>query len=139
MARRSRLAARPARSRDTNVLSLPGGSIVRRLSSMSLSMFEDRRAWDPDPERGALTFGNRYARVIVHPRPVIARANTLFSASAYPVGIQVPVGVRFESPLKVVTCVRRKLRRKIMFAKRKAGFGQRQKMPRRDWRSNVSC
>lgn len=137
---RSRVSVRTARSRDTSVLSLPSVSIARRpLSSLSLSMFEDRRAWEPDPERGALTFGGKYARVIVHSRPVVARANTLFSSRAYPVGLQVPVGVRFESPFKVITCVRRKVRRQIMFAKKKAGYGKKQRMPRRNWRSNVSC
>lgn len=104
-----------------------------------LEAVEDARQWHPDPGHGALTIGGRFARVVVHKRPIVARANTLFSPRSYPVGFQVPVGLRFESPLKVVTCLRRKVRRNIMFAKRKAGFGKKQRMPRRTWRSNVSC
>lgn len=143
MARGGRSKSRPLRSagrRDTSVLSLP--SVPARLPSPAfspLSEFEDRRAWDPDPERGALTFGGRYARVVVHSRPVIARANRIWSASAYPVGVQVPVGVRFESPFKVITCLRRKIRRGVIFARNKAGKGVRRRSPRRSWRSNVVC
>lgn len=139
MARRSKSTVRSVRSRDTSALSLAPLPIARSFPSLSLSMFEDRRAWGPDPERGAVTFGGQYARVVVHSRPVIARSNSVFTARGYPVGVQVPVGVRFESPFKVITCVRRKVRRQIMFAKRKAGYGQKQRKPRRNWRSDVSC
>lgn len=107
--------------------------------SPGLEEVEDGRLWHPDPDRGALTVGGRYARLVVHKRPLVARANTLFSPRSYPVGFQVPVGFRFESPFKVVTCLRRKVRRQIMFAKRKAGFGKKRRMPRRTWRSDVSC
>lgn len=104
-----------------------------------LSDVEDGRQWHPDPDQGALTVGGRFARVVVHKRPLVARANTIFSPSSYPVGLQVPVGVQFESPFKVITCLRRKVRREIMFAKRRAGYGKKVRKPRRTWRSNVSC
>lgn len=116
----------------------PASPIVSAVAP--LQEVEDLRSWHPDPAQGALTIGGRFARVVVHKRPLVARANTLFSARAYPVGFQVPVGVRFESPLKVVTCLRRKIRREVIFAKKKAGFGARRRHhSRRSWRSNVSC
>lgn len=141
MARGGRSSNRTAGRRDTSVLSLTSRlpAALPPLALSPLSLFEDRRAWDPDPERGALTFGGRYARMVVHTRPVIARANTLWSPSAFPVGIQVPVGVRFESPFKVITCLRRKVRREIMFARNKAGRGVPKRKSRRSWRSNVVC
>lgn len=106
---------------------------------LDLSAVEDGRLWHPDPEQGALTIGGRFAQVVVHKRPIVARSNTIWSASGVPVGLQVPVGVRFESPLKVITCVRRKVRRQIIFATRRNGKGVRKRQPRRNWRSNVSC
>lgn len=113
---------------------------LARPSLSNLFEVEDLRTWHPDPEQGALTIGGRFAAVIVHKRPVIARANTIWSARGLPVGVQVPVGFRFESPFKVITCLRRKVRRGVIFARGKAGFGvRRRRVGRRSWRSNVSC
>lgn len=106
--------------------------------SLSLSDIEDNRLFTFDPP-SSMTIGGRVARVIVHKRPIIARANTIFSARSYPVGLQVPVGIKFESPLKVITCLRRKIRRQIMFVTNKAGKGVRKRRPRRSYRSTVSC
>lgn len=98
---------------------------------------EDGRLWHPDADHGALTIGGRFAHVVVHKRPVIGRANTIWSGRGLPVGVQVPVGIQFESPLKVVTCVRRKVRRQIMFATGRGGKFHRK--PRRSWRSDIKC
>lgn len=138
---RGRSGSRQIGTRDTNAIANdPLSSLLSSGPALSpLLEVEDARAWHPDPEQGALTIGGRFARVVVHSRPVVARANTIFSPSSYPVGFQVPVGVRFESPFKVVTCLRRKIRREIMFARNKAGKGVRKRRPRRSWRSNVSC
>lgn len=124
------------------------GSLLERVSMppavaepsvTNLADVEDGRLWHPDPEQGALTIGGRFAQVVVHKRPIVSRSNTIWSASGLPVGVQVPVGVRFESPLKVITCVRRKVRRQIMFATGRSGKGVKKRQPRRNWRSNVSC
>jgi len=115
-------------------LQLPGFGFPSHLDQV-----EDGRVWHPDPEHGALTIGGRWARVVVHQRPIMARANTIFSPRSYPVGVQVPVGFKFETPLKVITCIRRRVRRSIMFATRRAGFGKRKRYPRRTWRSEIWC
>lgn len=107
-----------------------------------LQPLDDGRYWHPDPEHGALTVGGRYANVVVHSRPLVARSKTASSwigGRGVPVGVQVPVGVRFESPYKVLTCVRRKIRREVIFARDKAGRGVKRRQPRRNWRSNVVC
>ena len=113
------------------------------LPSPLLSSVEDGRFWHPDPDQGALTVGGRWARVVVHSRPIVARSETLKSWGlvdrGVPVGFQVPVGVKFESPLRVITCMRRKIRREVIFARKKAGKGVKRRKPRRNWRSNVVC
>ena len=112
------------------------GLFVEPPSPLSI---EDRRFWHPDPDRGAITLGGRFARVVVHKRPPIAFSKSLYAYRGLPRGIQVPVGVRFESPLKVVTCIRRKIRREVILARGHGGKGKRHRVPRRTWRSNVGC
>lgn len=141
MARRGR-SNTSARSRETldSLLSpVSIGPAVEPDLSPVLSDVEDGRVWHPDPDRGALTIGGRFASVVVHSRPVIARSKPIWSWKGLPVGVQVPVGVRFESPLKVVTCLRRKIRRNVIFALDKGGKGSGKRQPRRTWRSDIKC
>lgn len=100
---------------------------------------EDGRQWHPDPERSPVMIGGRLARVVVHSRPVVAYGKPIYAYRGLPRGFQPPVGVKFESPFRVITCLRRKIRREIIFARGKAGSGKKQRMPRRDWKSSVSC
>lgn len=104
---------------------------------------EDFREWHPDPDHGAVTLGGNWARVVVHPRPFVARSKPIYAWRGLPVGLQPPVGLKFESPLKVVTCVRRKVRREVIHAlaklrkKKKPGRGGAKH--RRTWRSEIKC
>lgn len=133
-------SGRAAGPRGVSNSPLTTSSLSGLLSSPSpLSLVEDRRFWHPDPDHGMFTVGGRVARVVVHKRPIIARSNTLWSPRGLPVGIQVPVGLRVESPFKVITCIRRKVRRQIMFATGRSGKGVKKRGPRRSWRSNISC
>lgn len=100
---------------------------------------EDRREFHPDPDRGAVTLGGRWARVVVHSRPIVARNKPIYSYRGFPVGLQPPVGLQFESPLNVVKCVRRKIRRSVIFALRKNGKGSRARNRRRDAYTGVKC
>jgi len=138
--RSSRVQSRDA-ARDANASSLTRDALSSLLSEPEpLVSVSDGRLWHPEgDDRPVLSIGGRVARVVVHKRPIVARSNTLWSASGLPKGLQVPVGLRYESPFFVLTCLRRKVRREIMFAKRKAGFGKRNRRPRRTWRSDVSC
>lgn len=112
-----------------------------------LSLIEDLRQWHPlgddrpflAVDRRSVSFSVGPNSVIVHRRPVISRSNTLWSSRGLPVGVQIPVGVRVESPLKVITCIRRKARRAVMFARRKVGLGAKRRTRRRNSRSNVGC
>lgn len=124
-------------------LPLPSGHLqVPGLGNpFDLSQVEDGRRWHPDPDHGPLTIGGRWARVVVHKRPVIARSQALnpLGFRGFPRAVQVPVGVQFHSPLKVVTCVRRKVRRAVIFAKKKSGRGVKRRRPRRTFRSEIWC
>lgn len=112
-----------------------------------LSLLQDNRQWHPlDEFRPTLAVDQEGMRIgvgrsafHVHKRPVIVRSNTLWSARGLPVGLQVPVGTRWESPFKVVTCARRKVRRAVMFARKKVGLGAKAKVRKRNRNSGVSC
>lgn len=107
-----------------------------------LSEVEDRRTWHPDPDHGAFTLGGSLASVTVHRRPIIARSKT-FSRWGFgrgiPVGVQVPVGIQYAHSFNVINCVRRKVRRQVIFARNKGGKGVKRRPPRRTWRSNIWC
>lgn len=85
---------------------------------------EDRRQFHP--EQGA-----RPARLISGVRHRLRAPRVR--------GPRLPIGVAFENPLRVLTCVRRKVRKEVLFAKRKVGRGAAKKMPRWSWRSNIQC
>lgn len=103
------------------------------------NIVDDARLWHPDPEHGALTIGNRWANVVVHKRPLIARTKPYWSYKGFPIGVQVPVGVQFESPLRVVRCVRRKMRRGVIFALRRNKQGSGARRHKMHWHSKVWC
>lgn len=130
----------PLRSLTAWSLPLPQGHVQVPFLG-DLTEVEDGRRWHPDPDHGALTIGGRWARVVVHKRPVIARSQALkpLGFSGFPRAVQVPVGVQFHSPFKVVTCIRRKVRRAVIFAKKKAGRGVKRRRPRRTFRSEIWC
>lgn len=144
MARRGRRVSAASVPRGTNgplaylgTLSAPLVNPARLFEPL-----DDGRYWHPDPDHGAMTVGGRYARVVVHSRPLVARSKGISSwigGRGFPVGLEVPIGVRFESPFRVLTCIRRKIRREIIFARNKAGRGKNRRNPRRSWRSNVVC
>lgn len=109
---------------------------------------EDGRQWNPDRRPRTVT-GNRVWIGIapgkggivrrpgyyLHSRPWIARDYY----SGAPRGIQLPWGVKYEGMFPVLTCVRRKIRRGVMFAKRKVGLGAKRKFRHRNERSKVGC
>lgn len=110
------------------------------------SLVEDRRMFHPlDDDAPALDVAGRPSRfsvssvvrppmVRVHRRPFVARDYYTNSFR----GFQVPVGIKYQSMFPVVTCVRRKIRKEVLFAlgrTRKGSQGGRQ----RNWRSDVRC
>lgn len=126
--RRSRSGSRRDNSTIANVPTLPFNTEVIRLTD-----FEDRRQFHPD---GVF----QSPKVLFPPRSrVVARARQGPKAQNPVRGglVRFP-SLSFSVPNKVLICVRRKQRKEVLFAKRKAGRGG-QKRPRRNWYSEISC
>lgn len=140
MARRSRSSSQRMRSRQRDDYSIPNDTVS--LLSALLSPAEDLRRWNPEPIelRPPLDILGRPSRFVVapsvkvHKRSVIAR-NYYTNA---PVGLQAPIGIKVQSAFPVVTCVRRKIRKSVLFALGRTGKGAKAPRRRND-RSNVRC
>lgn len=124
-----------------------GRSIANEFSLLRpLNLVEDLRLYHPeDDNRPALDVRSRPARFVVSsivgPPSVVAHRRSFVARSYYSGGVrgfQVPVGIKFRSMFPVVTCIRRKMRRAVMFAlgKTRKGSGGRRD---RNWRSDVKC
>lgn len=103
----------------------------------NLRTFEDRRTFHPEgPIRPALRFSGVPARLRLR-RSLTRRSRPQKNFS----GLRPESGrslVAFRDPDRVLICVRRKMRREVLFAKRKTGRGG-QKPPKYSWFSKVTC
>lgn len=121
-------------------ISEPILSPLRPFSSPLLEV-EDGRSWDPVgiPAPKTIT-GNRTWNVVqlpkrtLHSRSVIAR----HYYTNFPVGLQLPVGITRTGMFPVVTCVRRKIRKAVMFATGRTGKGAKAKRHYNS-RSGMKC
>lgn len=109
---------------------------------------EDDRFWHPDESPLRLARSVRIGvpglyTVEFHRRPVIAYSKPIYAHRGLPKGLQVPVGLKTESPLFVKKCIGRKIRREVIFAKEKLfrtrSKGSGAKTRHRDRWSSVSC
>lgn len=114
-----------------------------RPRSVGFTPIEDRRTWHPEGSwRPARSFNQSRHRLVVGtvgPQRNVngsasRRLSTRFSFQSP------PAAVAFGRPDSVLVCVRRKMRREVMHALQKTGRGRgRQKRPRRNWTSGISC
>jgi len=96
-----------------------------QIGKPNLRLLEDRRFWHPlGQRRPAQSFRN-----VNHSLKIPSGRST----SKYPLHT-----VGFVNPENVAVCVRRKIRKEVLFAKRKTGK-RGQKKPRFNWFSKVSC
>ena len=123
---------------NSNDLSLPfslspSRSIVEPFSS-PLTEVEDRRNWNPD---GILS----PARSISKPRHRLKVADRKYNNDVFSNlrNVSQTKGViTFQAPQKVAICIRRKIRKEVLFATNKGGkVGQRR--PKRNSYSSISC
>lgn len=106
--------------------------------SFGFSQFGDRRNYHPDGfYRPALRFSGAPARYSVGPAST-RRSQSIKKKFS---GLRPESGrsfLAFSDPGRVLICARRKIRREVMFARRKTGrVGQ--KRPRFNWYSSISC
>lgn len=106
-------------------------SVAKVPLTTNLRLIEDRRFWHPQgPKAPARSFRSSVHRIVEvpkKPRPVKPHKIKSF----------VPTSLAFDDPATLI-CVRRKVRREVMFARRKAGKrGQKRKTF--SYYSSISC
>lgn len=109
---------------------------VRSLPQLEV---EDRRLWNPIPLAvRALKSPRRWRHrlVVASVRRPTRSVGRRLAAS----GVVVPHAVRFSNPRHLMLCVRRRVRREIIFALRLRGRGAgRRRKPRRNQYSDIRC
>lgn len=142
--------ARPTGRSTNGHVTSPTLSPVPRISP-PLSLLEDRRRYHPDGRnRDAKTvYGTVATPTVIKKTPPrfaniaakrSARAKARIAAGTrYPSTDrkQTKALVTFQEPNIVIACIRRKMRRRVMFAFKRQGGGKAR--PRRNWLSNYSC
>ncbi|AZL82957.1 hypothetical protein [Apis mellifera associated microvirus 51] len=112
-----------------------------RVTKPPLVVFEDRRQWHPEgkyaPARSFSSSRHRLREV-----PGISRGNSRNDRSRRSSGFRLhdpgPLKIGFGNPSRVLVCVRRRIRKEVLFARRKTGrVGQRR--PRFNFYSQISC
>jgi len=123
-----------SRTRDASAITnrmLRSDMWLKFNAPMRLREYEDRRSFHPEGDYApAKSFSQSRHRLTVKKLRQHRAAPSLKTYS--------PSFVAFEQPNKVLICVRRKIRKEVLHAFRKAGrSGQRR--PRRSWFSAISC
>lgn len=136
MARRNRRRVTSANANSQ----LPFGNSYKDFLSRPippLSLFEDRRRFHPEGIYAPpMSFNTFRVRLHIPKRP---RRLVKVSRSPRPVKFaNVAPQLAFQFPVKVLICARRKIRKSVLFAKRKTGkSGQRR--PHFNYYSSVKC
>lgn len=134
--------------RDANVIAnetLPVSSNSSPRRSSPLRLYEDRRQFHPQRDHAPARSFNRYQHQLRVPRSrkryvtrETPRNPDAFAGLRNNFTNTVPHAIGFDRPDKVLICVRRQMRKEVLFAKRKTGRrGQRR--PRYGWYSKITC
>lgn len=110
--------------------SLPDFVSPPAVRSIPLSEIEDRRFFDPQPDRfprGVRRWKAALASYLSRPAVHPTRGRAVF----------LPAEQFFKVPETVALCARRKSRREVLHALKRAGRGVAK--PRRTWRSELKC
>lgn len=104
---------------------------------------EDRRSWDPgrDASLAPRDVTGRKARVVhkvTAPRAVSRPGVKRLQQAPGVARVLEQARARFEAPRKTFICLKRKLRRNVLFALKRTGSGARSPRKRNEW-SNVQC
>lgn len=121
-------------------------TIANQSLLQQLNMVEDGRVYHPEgDDRPALDVLGRPVRFsvssVVRPPSVRVHRRSFVARSYYTNsfrGFQLPWGIKYQSMFPVVTCLRRKVRKEVLFALGRTRSG-RGGSRRRSWRSSVEC
>lgn len=107
-------------------------------SSVDLAQVQDRRLYHPEAaHRPPLSLsGGRTRLKAAAPLPSKKQAPSRVRTIQAQV---VPVGVAFRDPTGVLVCVRRKIRKEVLHALNKTGYGKKRRRPRRSRYSGIRC
>lgn len=91
----------------------------------TLRQIEDRRTYHPQgAQRPARSLERSQHRLVIPQKKNAPRLSNR---------------VQFDAPKRVLICIRRKIRKEVLFAKRKTGKGARARRHRRNYFSEVTC
>lgn len=116
------------------LLSSPTRSIDD-LSNIQLSTIEDRREFNPTDYQ-VRTMSGAPHRLALYDKRVMRKQAYVADRALHPSQTKARIG--FATPQNVLVCVRRKMRKEVLFALGKAGGGAR-RPPRRNWTSYLAC
>lgn len=122
---------------DERGFSTPTANLSRLLRpTVPLSEVQDFRLYNPTPDFDvSRTVSGRRARVVLKDRHFVDRFGNQIRSQSQTKAIRA-----FHAPDRVVTCLRRKERREILFASGKGGKPTRSFRPRRlNHQSKISC
>jgi len=108
--------------------------IKAKTGAVDLREFEDRRTFNPSPQRSPATLTSSYTLVV--PQKKIARSARTRNVMLRKIEPRAFVG--FDKPNDVLVCVRRKKREEVLFAKQKTGRSG-QKKPKFNLSSKFAC
>lgn len=120
------------RRRANNIPDAPitRGIVVRPRLRTAMRLIEDARVWSPEGQFAApRSFPNtRKSRLVVR--------NANFSNNRFRKAKTLPSQLGFSFPKHVIRCVRRKVRKEVLIAKKRSGRGTRKRF---NFWSSISC
>lgn len=108
---------------------------IRHVTPKRLTLIEDRRSWHPQGASApAKSVHKSRHRLALKPGASVQGVRSTPARTA-----PMPAGIHFQAPKKVLICIRRKMRKQVLFALRKTGKGAKARKHRRSFYSSVRC
>lgn len=104
---------------------------IARSPLLRPDLIEDRRTFDPFPLSRPIRKIRGTAKLVHRASPVTAARRAVRS--------RVPTHIAFADPRRVAVCIRRKIRKQVLFAIRGTGKGARSKRRRQTSTSQIGC
>lgn len=131
--------ATPSRNTRPRAVRSPSHSVT--LAPVDMRLFEDRRTFHPEQaDRPAIKIGGSPARLESRNRPATKKV-TKWQKDVFgdTLRSQTKGAIAFKLPSRVILCIRRNIRRQIMFALRLRKKGSGASRRRYNWISKIGC